>query len=165
MQEVFIKQFNNFSARKVKLLIKILTKKDIQKPFKNQPQPLNGSDHDKGKPLISAFKTAWKRQRLIMNPTFSTAKLKEMGPLFTKCLDRLIEKMNKDENLGEVNFHLYLKRFTMDTIWNCAFGLDIDLQNDMDNIYYEKSESVFTMIQNSKSKIIFASGMIIKKKP
>ena len=23
----------------------------------------------------------------------------------------------------------------MDTIWNCAIGLDMDLQNDLDNIY------------------------------
>ena len=33
----------------------------------------------------------------------------------------------------------------MDTIWNCAFGLDNDLQNDLDNIYYNRSEAVFTM--------------------
>jgi hypothetical protein len=32
----------------------------------------------------------------------------------------------------------------MDTIWNCAFGLDIDLQNNPDNQYLQKSEKVFT---------------------
>jgi len=98
--------------------------------------------------LIRAVKAAWKRQRLIMNPTFSSAKLKEMGPLMIKCVDRLVTKMNNDENIGEVNFHMYLKRFTMDTIWNCAFGLDIDLQNDLDNIYFKKSEAIFSNLVN-----------------
>lgn len=46
-----------------------------------------------------------------MNPTFSSAKLKEMGPLIVKCVDRLMDKMNKDENVGEVNFHLLASHF------------------------------------------------------
>lgn len=72
---------------------------------------LDGDDYEKGKPLIRAYKSAWKRQRLIMNPTFSSAKLKEMGPLIVKCVDRLMDKMNKDENVGEVNFHLLASHF------------------------------------------------------
>jgi hypothetical protein len=34
----------------------------------------------------------------------------------------------------------------MDSIWNCAFGVDIDLQNNLsgpDNMYYHKCEKVF----------------------
>ena len=31
----------------------------------------------------------------------------------------------------------------MDTIWNCAFGVDIDLQNNTNNEYLAKSEAVF----------------------
>jgi hypothetical protein len=31
----------------------------------------------------------------------------------------------------------------MDTIWNCAFGIDTDTQNELNNQYYEKSEKVF----------------------
>lgn len=31
----------------------------------------------------------------------------------------------------------------MDTIWNCAFGVDIDFQNNPDNAYYHKCEKVF----------------------
>ena len=31
----------------------------------------------------------------------------------------------------------------MDTIWNCAFGVDIDLQHNPDNEYYKKSEELF----------------------
>lgn len=31
----------------------------------------------------------------------------------------------------------------MDTIWNCAFGYDIDLQNNPNNSYFYKCEGVF----------------------
>ena len=31
----------------------------------------------------------------------------------------------------------------MDSIWNCAFGVDIDMQNDTDNEYFVKCESIF----------------------
>lgn len=27
----------------------------------------------------------------------------------------------------------------MDSIWNCAFGLDCDMQNDTNNLFMEKS--------------------------
>ncbi len=32
----------------------------------------------------------------------------------------------------------------MDTIWNCAFGLDIDVQNQPNNDYFTKCEQVFS---------------------
>ena len=32
----------------------------------------------------------------------------------------------------------------MDTIWNCAFGLDIDLQNNRDNSYFRNCERLFS---------------------
>ena len=32
----------------------------------------------------------------------------------------------------------------MDTIWNCAYGIDIDLQNNPDNEYFHASEKVFS---------------------
>jgi cytochrome P450 len=48
--------------------------------------------------LLSASRLKWKRMRNIMNPTFSSAKLRELGPLVTKCTDRLVAKLN--ENIG-----------------------------------------------------------------
>lgn len=106
-----------------------------------------------------------------MNPTFSSAKIREvrkvrftlfslvykyltaffsnqkMGPLIEKCIDRLIEQFeNKLEE--EISINMYMKRFTMDTIWNCAFGLDIDLQNDPENPYLINSNSHFKAFEN-----------------
>ena len=34
----------------------------------------------------------------------------------------------------------------MDTIWNCAFGLDIDLQHNPQNPYFVNCEKVFASI-------------------
>jgi hypothetical protein len=38
----------------------------------------------------------------------------------------------------------FLKRFTMDSIWNCAFGIDIDIQNNPNNEYFYQCERVFS---------------------
>ncbi len=40
--------------------------------------PLQPSDSSPSKSLLVAIKGRWKRMRLIMNPTFSSAKLKEV---------------------------------------------------------------------------------------
>jgi hypothetical protein len=34
----------------------------------------------------------------------------------------------------------------MDTIWGAAFGVDIDLQNNPENIYFSKCERVFKKV-------------------
>ena len=74
-----------------------------------------------------------------------------MGPLIIKCVDRLIETFeNKSEE--EISINTYMKRFTMDTIWNCAFGLDIDLQNNPENPYLVNSNQIF--IDSSKGSLI-----------
>ncbi len=52
----------------------------------------------------------------------------------------------------ELCFFSYLKRFTMDTIWNCAFGYDIDVQNQPDNPYFHRCEQVFA--DNVELKLI-----------
>lgn len=42
------------------------------------------------------------------------------------------------------NLNRLLKRFTLDTIWNAAFGVDTDTQNEKNNPYFEKCEKVFS---------------------
>src|SRR5690606_41997884 len=44
--------------------------------------------------------------------------------------------------------HSYCKRFTMDTIWNCAFGVDIDLQKKPDNEYFKHCEYIMGQTSN-----------------
>nr|QVK45585.1 cytochrome P450 [Brachionus paranguensis] len=122
IQEVFIKQSTNFSARKKSYLIR--------------------KENDPYIDLFESTKGRWKRMRMIMNPTFSSAKLRELGPILVNCADRLIDVLNKEGD-AEINVSEYFKRFTMDSIWNCAFGVDINMQYDLNNGYYERSESIF----------------------
>lgn len=123
VQEILVKQYANFSARK--------------------KYPLNGRDESQQINLFFATKSKWKRMRVIMNPTFSSAKLRELSPFIIKCVDRLVDVVQKDGN--EINVANYFKRFTMDTIWNCAFGVDIDVQKkDSESDYFIKCEKAFS---------------------
>ena len=39
----------------------------------------------------------------------------------------------------------------MDTIWNSAFGVDIDIQNNPENEYFDKCEKVFGNTSNLRT--------------
>ena len=60
LQDVFIKSFSNFHSRRAF-------------PLENR--------HAKNLHLLCATGLRWKRQRFVINPTFSSAKLKQMTPL------------------------------------------------------------------------------------
>lgn len=77
-----------------------------------------------------------------MNPTFSAFKMRELTPDMIKCTDRLINVLEDEQN-KEINITEFLKRFTMDTIWNCAFGIDSDILHDPQNEYFTTMEKVF----------------------
>ena len=128
IQEVFIKQFNAFPIRK---------KFPLALPENHAYKNLIGTN----------WPGRWKRMRLLMNPTFSSAKIRDMDPLIIKCIDRLIEQFEKKSE-EEVSINMYMKRFTMDTIWNCAFGLDNDLQKNPENPYLIHSNQVFKEYEN-----------------
>jgi cytochrome P450 len=57
---------------------------------------LERSDDSHMDHLLSASRLKWKRMRNIMNPTFSSAKLRELGPLVIMCTDRLVTKLNEN---------------------------------------------------------------------
>ncbi len=47
----------------------------------------------------------------------------------------------------------------MDTIWNCAFGVDLDMQNNPSNEYYEMAEKFFNDVAEPNFLIYFGSMM------
>ena len=81
-----------------------------------------------------------------------------MGPLIDNCTNRLIEQFEKKSE-EEISINIYMKRFTMDTIWNCAFGLDIDLQNNPENPYLVESNQIFRDL----SKLSFFRILLCKR--
>ena len=142
LQEVFIKQFSVFSARRPTLLDGFVSN------------------------LFSAIGPTWRRQRHLINPSFTTAKLKTMSPLINGCISDVMKKLSDHAENGEqFDIYLYYKRMTMDVIcrhtflfyssndikhvvcWHilgrCAFGIDTDLQNTPNNIYFQKIKELF----------------------
>nr|QVK45580.1 cytochrome P450 [Brachionus paranguensis] len=123
ISEVFIRQFTNFSAR-----------------MKN---PMEGADSRNLNHLMRSSKCRWKRMRSVMNPTFSKQKLENMGPLLIECIDRLINKI-KASPKNKLSITKVLKKLTMDSLWKCTYGIDMNIQNKPDNEYFEASEQVFS---------------------
>ena len=123
LQDVFIKSFSNFHSRR---------------PFAFEDP--NARDVN----LFSATGLRWKRQRFVINPTFSSAKLKQMTPLMHRTLKTLMKKMDEEHNMNApFDIYAYFKRFTMDSIWSCGFGLDTDMQNNSNNPYLIHSQDIF----------------------
>jgi cytochrome P450 len=93
LQEVFIKQFSIFHSRRNNVLVRMIK--------------------SKGASLFSSHANQWRRQRHVINPTFSTAKLKLMTPLMNKCI---LSMMDKIDEKNEFNIFILYKRLTMDVI-------------------------------------------------
>nr|QVK45581.1 cytochrome P450 [Brachionus paranguensis] len=129
INEVFIKQYSNFMARKI--------------------YPWQFSDNSPKMDLFLSSNKRWKRMRNIINPTFSPAKLKELIPVMAKCTQRFIHIL--DKNLDkEIIISDFLNRYTMDTIWNSATGMDINCQADLNNEYMQKALDVFKDLEDLK---------------
>jgi cytochrome P450 len=123
LQDIFIKSFSNFNSRR--------------------PFPLEDREA-KDIHLFLATGLRWKRQRFVINPTFSSAKLKQMTPLIHRSIGMLMKKLSEEHNKGQpFDIYAYFKRFTMDTIWSCAFGLDTDMQNNINDPYLIHSQEIF----------------------
>jgi len=123
LQDIFIKSFSNFHTRRM--------------------LPLEDK-HAKVVHIFTAPGLRWKRQRFVINPTFSSAKLKQMTPLLHHSLETFMKKMAQEyQNNQPFDIYAYFKRFTMDTIWSCGFGLDTDMQNNINNLYLVHSQQVF----------------------
>ncbi|CAF2955596.1 unnamed protein product [Rotaria sp. Silwood2] len=141
LQDIFIKSFSNFHSRR---------------PFPLEEQ------HSKQVHVFSATGLRWKRQRFIINPTFSSAKLKQMSPLVHRSISILMKKMSEEYNKGEpFNIYAYYKRFTMDTIWSCAFGIDTYMQNNINDPYLICSQTVFD--EENAVKVLVLLSLFIKE--
>ena len=123
LQDIMISSFSKFHSRRESPLI---------------------SKHGKDVSLFNAMGIRWKRQRAVINPTFSSAKLKQMSPLLHRSVHTLMDKLKEQHGEGQP-FDLYpcLKQFTMDTIFSCGFGLDTNVQNDSNDPYLYQAQQLF----------------------
>ena len=118
------------------------------------------SSRAKDADLFTALSLRWKRQKFVLNPTFSSLKLKQMSPLIHSNVEILMKKMAEQCVKGEpYDIFAYFKRFTMDTIWSCGFGLDTDIQNNVDEPYLLNTHKMFS--RNIFRGIIFILSILI----
>jgi cytochrome P450 family 13 len=98
LQQVYIRQFSSFDSRRVPFLIRIKNGNRV--------------------PLFGAEGSRWRRQRHVINPTFSAAKLKLMFPLANGCIEAMITKLSEmcEEKNKEINIYELFKRMAMDVI-------------------------------------------------
>lgn len=97
LHEVFIKQFSSFHSRRVLFLARMGA---------GTPENLFGAAGD-----------TWRRQRHIVNRTFSLNKMKLMIPVIHQCIEILMNKLSiLHENHDEFNIYDMYKRMTIDII-------------------------------------------------
>ena len=136
LQDMFIKSFSSFSSRR---------------------DPPLEDPNAKLMHLFNAIGPRWKRQRMVINPTFSSAKLKQMYSLVNQSVDVLLGKLVIKANRNEqFDIYAFLKRFTMDTIGSSGFGVDTDMQNNPNDPYLVQSQRVFDK-ENCITKLILAT--------
>ena len=133
LDEIFIKHFSKFHSRR--------------------QFPLEDRRTSKGVHLFSATGNEWRRQRAIMNPTFSPLKMKRMIPMINNCISIFMDKIDdfhknkaSDESFDISKFY---KCLTMDLIWRCCFGLQTDMQNDPNDPFLRRSQQVFARENNT----------------
>jgi cytochrome P450 len=98
LQEVYIKQFSSFHSRLIPNLIR--------------------GDYGNKVHLFKATGAKWRRQRHVINPTFSAVKLKLMLPLINECIKAMLNKVSEIayDKKQEINIYDLYKRMTMDVI-------------------------------------------------
>lgn len=104
----------------------------------------------------------WKRHRFIINPTFSSGKLKQMTPLIHQSLAKLLSKMEEQCQTNQpFNIAQFYQRFTMDSIWSCGFGIDTDMQNNTNDPYLVHSQQIFN--ENANVRVLILAALFINE--
>ncbi|CAF3502533.1 unnamed protein product [Rotaria sp. Silwood1] len=125
LHDIFIKHFSKFHSRR--------------------QFPLEDRRTTKGVHLFSATGNQWRRQRAIINPTFSSLKMRRMFPIIDDCISTLLIKLEECMKVSSEGFDIYklYKCLTMDLIWRCCFGIKTDMQSDSNDPYLKRSQEVF----------------------
>ncbi|XP_047998497.1 cytochrome P450 6B5-like [Leguminivora glycinivorella] len=80
-----------------------------------------------GTNLFHADGETWRALRHRFSPMFSNQKLKKMMYLLKDRADLFIEYVSEVIAVSpEQDVHALMKKYTMSTIWACAFGFDVD---------------------------------------
>ncbi|EFP13120.1 CRE-CYP-13A8 protein [Caenorhabditis remanei] len=104
VQEVFVKQYDNFYGRK-------------HNPVQGDP------DKDKDIHIIGAQGFRWKRLRSITAPAFSNNSIKKVLSTMEDSSHEFMKHLEEKAGNGQpVNMHLFFQEYTMDVIMRIAMG-------------------------------------------
>ncbi|CAM1298809.1 CYP3A4 (predicted) [Pycnogonum litorale] len=96
--------------------------------------------------LFNQKDLAWKESRRVMSPMFSSGKMKNMLRLINTCVESMMEKFTeKAKDREAFDCKSIFGRFTMDSIAQCAFGIDIDAQNDANGDFVQNAVKIFDL--------------------
>ncbi|VDI12059.1 Hypothetical predicted protein [Mytilus galloprovincialis] len=140
LYDIFVKQFKNFHARKV---------------YPVQVDP----DQDENVHMFFARGERWRRLRSIVNPAFSTSKMKEIVPTINKRIDELLVIVD-DNSKRKTDFDMYdlFQRLTLDTIADCGFGLKSESLTRKDDECLVNCRNVIR--DTTKRPILFMLGFM-----
>lgn len=123
IKEITVKQFSKFYNRAEVV--------EIPKIWKNSVNNARG--------------TKWKYLRAILQPTFSSSKIKSMRPILKRCLNEFIscldDELAKSEDLV-IDMYDRFKALTMDVICSTAFGIEVNSQRNADDLFVKHASKV-----------------------
>jgi hypothetical protein len=60
--------------------------------------------------------------------------------MLTKCTDIFMDKLKENLN-RDFNISIYAKNYAMDTLANCVFGMQTNMQNNEKNKFFEHANN------------------------
>lgn len=73
----------------------------------------------------------WKRVRSVLNPTFSSVKMRQMTPIVHSCVDTMLEVLDERCRAQQtVDMLKVAQGYSLDVITKCAFAWQVDCQKN-----------------------------------
>lgn len=83
--------------------------------------------------------------RKALSPTFTSGKLKGMTAYMGKIVDNMLDHLEaKLQNDPIIDVKQVFQCLSLDTIANCAFGIDINSFQDPENVLFKRSNQAFS---------------------
>ncbi|RDD36405.1 Cytochrome P450 3A31 [Trichoplax sp. H2] len=122
-------------------MIKQILIKDFSK-CPNRAAMLNIPQKEEG--IVTLRDERWKHVRTILNPTFTTSKMKHMLPIMTDSIHILLKKMEKIVDTDQsIDIAEWLKLLSMEIIAASAFGTKCDAQSGANDRLLQSASAIF----------------------
>ncbi|XP_058425193.1 cytochrome P450 3A12-like [Diceros bicornis minor] len=122
-------------------MIKTVLVKECYSVFTNR-QPFGPVGFMKNA-IALAMDEQWKRIRMLLSPTFTSGKLKEMFPIIGQYADVLVSNLRKAAEKGKlITLNDIFGAYSMDVITSTSFGVNIDSLNNPQDPFVENAKTL-----------------------